>query len=182
MSGAWQIILIVVAVGYILVRRMVGEQAEARRMLILPAVLTVIGVSDVSGDLKTPAAVGLLVVTAAISVAIGALRGATVRISARNGVAFVQYTILTVILWVVNIAIKFGANVGLRIIDPHDSAALSNSLLLTLGAGMLVEGLVVLGRALRADHQVIWQAGKDGAPHQMSPFLDNIQRNLRDRR
>jgi hypothetical protein len=182
MSGALQIVLIVVAVGYILVRRMIGEQAEARRMLILPTVLVIIGLSDVSKDVKTPAAVGILVATAAISVAIGALRGASVRISTREGVAFVQYTALTVILWVANVVIKFGANAGLRVIDPNDSAALSNSLMLTLGAGMLIEGLIVLARALRADHRVVWQAGKDGAPHQMSPFLDDIQRNFRDRR
>jgi|GEM_PF-1593893 len=182
MSGAVQIILILVAVGYILFRRMIGEQAEARRMLILPAVLTIIGLTDVSKDVKTPGAVVLLVATAAISLAIGALRGATVRISAREGVAFVQYTVLTVVLWVVNVAIKFGANVGLRIVDPSDSAALSNSLLLTLGAGMLMEGLIVLARALHADHQVIWQSGNNGRQQQMSPFLNNIQRNMNDRR
>ncbi len=175
MSGALQIVLILVVIGYVLVRRMAGEPAQAKRMLILPVVLMAIGLSQVADDVKTPAAVGFLAVTVVISLVLGALRGASVRISERGGVAFVQYTVLTVVLWVVNVAVKFGANFALRGIDPHDATALSNSLLLTLGASMLLEGLVVLARAVRSDHQVIWQAGKDGAPHQTSPLLDGMR-------
>jgi hypothetical protein len=79
---------------------------------------------------------------------------------------------------VANLAIKFGGNFLLRVVDPHAAAAVSNSLLLTLGAGMLVEGLVVLARALRTDSRVIWSKGKDGQPHQMSPFLDGLRDSL----
>ncbi len=46
---------------------------------------------------------------------------------------------------------------------------------------MLVEGFVVLYRALRSDHRVLWAEGKDGAPRQMSPFLDNLGHSLNDR-
>lgn len=181
MSGPLEIVLILAAICFVMVRRMMGEPAQAKRMLILPAVLSVIGLSDLSGQLKTPMAAVFLVATAAISVGIGALRGASVRISQRNGLAFVQYTWLTVTLWVVNLVIKFGADFVLKAADAKDAGAVSNSLLLTLGAGMLVEGLVVLYRALRSDHQVVWQEGKNGAPRQMSPFLDNLRRSLNDR-
>jgi hypothetical protein len=178
MSGPLQIVLILAAICFVMVRRMMGEPAQAKRMLVLPAVLGVIGLSDVSSQLKTPLSVVFLVATAAISVAIGALRGATVRISERGGLAFVQYTWLTVVLWVVNLAVKFGANFALRAAYPKDAGVLGNSLLLTLGAGMLVEGLVVLYRALRSDHQVMWQEGKNGAPRQMSPLMDNLRGHL----
>jgi hypothetical protein len=40
---------------------------------------------------------------------------------------------------------------------------------------MLVEGAVVLMRALRTDSQVIWAKGKDGRPHTTSAFLDGLQ-------
>jgi hypothetical protein len=181
MSGPLEIVLILAAICYVMVRRMMGEPARAKRMLVLPAVLGVIGLSDVSGQVKTPLSVVFLVATAAISVGIGALRGASVRISERDGLAFVQYTGLTVALWVVNLVIKFGANFALKAVDPKDAGALSNSLLLALGAGMLMEGLVVLYRALRSDHQVMWQEGKNGAPRQMSPFMDNLRHSLNDR-
>jgi len=178
MSGPIEIVLILAAVCYVMVRRMIGEPAQGKRMLILPAVLVVIGLSDVSGQLKTPLAILFLLATAAISVVIGALRGASVRISQRDGLAFIQYTWVTVALWAANLVIKFGANFVLGAVDPKDAAAVSNSLFLTLGAGMLVEGLVVLSRALRGGTRVMWSQGNDGQPHRMSPTLDNLGRNL----
>lgn len=181
MSGSLEIVLVVAAVCYVMLRRMMGEPAQAKRMLVLPAVLGVIGLSDVSGQVKTPMSAVFLVVTVGISLVLGALRGATVRISQRDGLAFVRYTGFTIALWIVNLVVKFGANFGLKAFDSHDSGAVGNSLLLSLGAGMLVEGLVVLYRALRGDHQVMWTHGEDGAPHQMSPLLDNVRHSLSDR-
>ena len=181
MSGPIEVILILAAVCYVLVRRMMGKPAQAKRMLILPAVLLVIGLSNVSHDATSVVPILFLIGSGAISVLIGALRGLSVRLSDRAGVAFVQYTWVTVVLWVVNLAIKFGGNIVLRVVDPHAASAVSNSLLLTLAAGLLVEGLVVLARALRTDSHVIWSKGKDGQPHQMSPFLDGLRDTMNGR-
>jgi hypothetical protein len=175
MSGPVEIVLILAAICFVMVRRLIGEPAQAKRMLVLPAVLAVIGLTDVSGQLKTPMAAVFLVATAAISVGIGALRGASVRISQRDGLAFVRYTWVTVVLWAANLVIKFGADVVLKAIDPKDAGAVTSSLLLTLGLGLLVEGAVVLYRALRGDHRVMWTQGKNG---QMSPMLDNLRDSL----
>ena len=172
MSGPVEIVLILAAVGYLLVRRVLGEPAQAKRMLMLPAVLSVIGLSDVSGQAVSGQAetslsslsLLFLATTAAISIILGVLRGASVRISRRDGVAFVRYTAVTVALWVVNLAIKFGANLTLGAIDPTDAGAVSNGLLLTIGVGILAEGLVVLYRALRNHHPVMWSQD-DNNPH-----------------
>jgi hypothetical protein len=180
-SGPIEIILILAAVCYVMVRRMIGEPAEAKRMLILPAVLLVIGLTSVSHDARSVVPILFLVGSGAISVVIGALRGLSVRLSDRGGFAFVQYTWMTVALWGANLAVKFGGNILLRVVDPHAAAAVSNSLLLTLGAGLLVEGLVVLARAMRTDSRVIWSKGKNGQPHQMSPFLDGLRDSLNGR-
>ncbi|MCA1223312.1 hypothetical protein [Streptomyces sp. 8L] len=181
MSGPVEIVLIVAAVGYVLVRRMMGEPAQAKRMLILPVVLCAIGVSDVSGEVTTSMSLLFLVATAAISVVLGMLRGASVRISQRDGLAFVRYTGITVLLWALNLAVKLGANFALGALDPKDTGGVGDSLMLSLGLGILAEGLVVLYRALRAGHQVMWAQGRDGAPHQSSPFLDDLRRNLTER-
>jgi hypothetical protein len=155
MSGPVEVILILAAVCYIMARRMIGEPAQAKRMLILPAVLLVIGLSQMSGDTQSVVSIGFLVATGGISVVIGALRGASVRVSERDGLAFV-----------------------LGVVDHQAAASVSNSLFLTLGAGMLVEGLVALARALRTDSRVAWSKGDDGEPHKMSPFLDDLQGRL----
>jgi hypothetical protein len=181
-NSSIEIVLIVAAVGYVLVRRMLGEPAEGRRMLLLPAVLAVIGLSDAQGTLNNPVQLGFLVVTVAISVLLGALRGVSIHVSDRDGIVFVRYTVLTIVLWAINLAVKFGANFVLDMVDHADAATLGNTLLLTLGIGMLVEGVTVLGRAMRGTGQIIWSAGKDGAPHQNSEFLDNLRARMNDRR
>ena len=38
-SGPVEIILIIAAIGYVLTRRLIGEPAEVRRMLLVPVVL-----------------------------------------------------------------------------------------------------------------------------------------------
>jgi hypothetical protein len=178
MSGPMEIVLIVAAIGYLLVRRMTGEPAQAKRMLILPAVLSVIGLNDVSGQVKSPLSLAFLTGTAAVSILLGVLRGTSVHISHRDGVAFVRYTGVTVLLWVLNVAFKLGANLALHTLSPKDAGVAGNSLLFTLGVGIVAEGLVILYRALRSDHRVMWSQSQNGAPHQMSPFLDNLRRNL----
>ncbi|PWI44877.1 DUF1453 domain-containing protein [Streptomyces sp. ICBB 8177] len=181
MSGPVEIVLVVAGVGYVLARRLMGEPAQAKRMLVLPAVLTVIGLSDLSGQVKSPISLLFLVATAATSLALGALRGWSVRISQRDGLAFIRYTGTTVALWVLNLVIKFGANLILGAVDSKDAGAVGDSLLFTLGLGILAEGAVALYRALSADHRVMWTQGQDGAPHRMSPFLDTLQRNINGR-
>jgi hypothetical protein len=84
-----------------------------------------------------------------------------------------RYTGMTIVLWVVNIAVKLGGNFLLSTIDPHADGG--NTLMLTLGAGLLMEGAVVLAKAMRTGGQVIWQQGKDGAPHRTSRFIDDLQ-------
>lgn len=180
MSGPIEIVLILAAIGYVLVRRMMGEAAQAKRMLLLPAVLLVIGLTQSTGVFHSPSAIMFLLISGALSVVLGALRGASVRISDQGGVAFVRYTWVTVVLWVANIAIKFGANFAFEHIDPK-AAALGNSLFLTLGIGMLVEGLIVVARALRTESQVLWTNDNKTGRRATSPLLDNLRENLNGR-
>ncbi|MEV0260295.1 DUF1453 domain-containing protein [Streptomyces sp. NPDC050617] len=154
---------------------MIGEPAEAKRMLILPAVLSLVGVSNLSGGHLDAGAVVFLVATGGLSVLLGVLRGVSIRLSNRDGLVFMRYTWVTVALWVLNIVAKIGANLLLGAVDPHMSGVTSDSLLLTIGIGMLAEGLMVLGRAVRTDSRVVWTAGKDGQPHTSSALIDSLQ-------
>jgi hypothetical protein len=178
MSGTLQVVLIIAVITYVLIRRLIGEPAEAKRMLILPTVLTVIGVTDLKNLPHSGTALVFLAGTVLISAVLGALRGASIKLSRRTGLVFMRYTAVTVGLWVANIAVKFGGNLLLGGIDKSGAAALGDTVLLTVGIGMLLEGVVVLGRALRSGEQVIWSQGRDGAPHRTSPWLDDLQRQL----
>lgn len=175
MSGPIEIIMVIAVVCYVLIRRLIGEPAEGKRMLVLPAILIVMGLFSVAKLTQTPLSVAFLVVSAAISMALGLLRGTTIQLFPRDGLVFLRYTGMTVALWVVNLAVRFGANILLRVVDPHDVAAVGSGLYLTMGAGMLCEGAVVLLKALRVDGRIVWAKGKRGGAHTMSPFLDDLQ-------
>lgn len=179
MSTPIEILLVVALVGYMLIRRLMGEPAQAKRMLVLPAVLTVVGLSSAQSVLHDPTQLGFLAVTTLVGIAIGALRGASVKVFVRDGIVNMRYTWITIVLWVVNIAAKLGGNFLLSSIDPHADGG--NTLMLTLGAGLLMEGVVVLGKAMRTGGQVIWQQGRNGGPHRTSSFLDEMQSRVSDR-
>lgn len=171
----FEVVLIIAAVGYVMARRVAGEPVQGKRMLLLPAVLVAIGFSDVSGAAHNSAALTFLIVSAAVSIAFGALRGLSTRLSERDGIAYVHYTAVTIALWVASLAAKFGMNLAFKAADPHAAAAAGNTLLLTLGAGMLLEGAMTLNRAVNTTSQVLWAKGKDGQPHTTSHFLDDVQ-------
>jgi hypothetical protein len=178
MSGPIEIIMVIAVVCYILIRRLMGEPAEGKRMLLLPAILTVVGIVGITKLTQTPVSVAFLAGSAVVSMVLGLLRGTSIRLFPQDGLVFIRYTWVTVALWVANLALKFGANIILRVFDPHDVASVSSGLYLTLGAGMLCEGVVVLVKALRTDGRIMWAKGKKGQPHTMSPFLDALQSRI----
>jgi hypothetical protein len=177
-SGPIEIIVIIAVIGYILAKRLIGEPAEVKRMLLLPAILTVAGLVSLAQVAQSPVSIWFLIGTAIVSAVIGLLRGATVRVFERDGIVFMRYRVMTVILWGVNLAIRFGASFVLGMIDPKAEHATSNGLMLTLGIGMLVEGLGVLSKAVRLRGQVVWEKGKDGKPHTTSTFFDGLQEKV----
>ncbi|MBB4687859.1 DUF1453 domain-containing protein [Amycolatopsis jiangsuensis] len=177
MSGPLEAVVIVAAIGYLLLRRLAGQPAQVKQMLVLPGVLTLIGLSDVKNVLHSPVALGFLVVTALLSAGIGALRGATIRLFDRDGVVYMRYTALTVVLLVVNVAVKFGANLLLGAIDPGQVAVLGNTLMLTLGLSMLLEGAVTMAKALRSGHRILWDKNRDGTTR-TAPWVDDLQRRM----
>jgi hypothetical protein len=155
-SGPVEIVLIIAAVGYVLARRLAGEPAQAKRMLVLPGILAAIGLTDLDKVAQPPMSIAFLVGTTAVSLLIGVLRGASIRLSTRDGVVYMRYTVVTIVLWALNFGIKFGASFALGMVDPAAAHAGSNGLLLTLGVGLLAEGLTVLAKATRVGGEIMW--------------------------
>jgi len=170
-----EIILIIAAIGYLLIRRLLGEPVEGRRLLLLPAVLTGIGLMDLGEAAQSPASIGFLAVTAVLSVGIGLLRGMSIRVFEQDGIVIMRYIPATVLLWVLNIAVRFGAG----LVDGNAAHAAGSGLMLTLGAGLLAEGLVVLRKAVSTDSRVIWRKGDNDGSHSTSPVLNEWQRRVR---
>lgn len=137
----------VAAIGYVLWSRMQGQPLVPKRLIVLPAVLLVLGISDLTGSHhQTGADIGFLVGGALLSGALGAARGSTIELFARDGVLWQRYRPVTVALWVALILSK----IVLAVIASATGAkgAATNGLLFTLGVSLLAESATVGPRAL----------------------------------
>jgi hypothetical protein len=175
MGATIQIVLIAAAIIYVMARRIMGEPAVGKRLLVLPAVLGVIGLAQTSVHSVT--ALVFLLASVALSAVLGLLRGLTIRTYEQNGIVMLRYTAVTIGLWVASIAARLGAGFLMNQIDPSAAQA-GNGLMLVVGAGLLAEGLVVMTKAVRVRGQVVWSKGRRGAPHRTSPFLDSWQQKV----
>ncbi|MFD4639994.1 DUF1453 domain-containing protein [Lentzea sp. NPDC058436] len=171
MNATVEIVLIAAAIVFVMARRLIGEPAVGKRLLLLPAILGVIGLTQV-----VPDSLVFLLVSVVLSVAFGVLRGLTIRTYERDGLVMLRYTAMTVVLWVASIAARFALGFVLA------PAAAGNGLMLVVGAGLLAEGLVVMSKAVRVRGQVVWSKGRNGEPHRTSAFLDSWQEKVRGTR
>ncbi|MBE1463508.1 DUF1453 family protein [Kibdelosporangium phytohabitans] len=173
MSGPVEIVLIIAVIAYVLGRRLLGEPVQGKRLLLLPAVLLGAGLLDLTKVAQSPASIWFLIATTVLSAVLGLLRGASTRVFEKDGVVHLRYTVMTLVLWAANIAVKFGAGAVLGTVAPN--ADRGNGMMFTLGAGLLAEGLVVLSKAVRSEGRIMWAKGRNGQPHRMSPRLDAMQ-------
>jgi hypothetical protein len=166
------IILVIAGVGYVLARRWAGQLLEAKRLLIVPVILTVIGISDLhKAHPMNATTVGFIALGAGLSIVIGLVRGATVHLGLRNGELWMRYRASTIALWVLNLALKLALLPIEHAVSPASSSASNQGLLLAIGLGIVGETLVVLYRATRTGTAIVWEKGKDGAPHRTLPPL-----------
>ncbi|HEX4213728.1 MAG TPA: hypothetical protein VIA06_10460 [Candidatus Dormibacteraeota bacterium] len=142
--------LAVVIFVYVLARRLAGHPLSARRLFILPVVAVGLGLIELVNGAPAhvkPLDVELLLLSALISIGLGAWRGLTVRIFVRGGFPWQRYTAATVLLWIVQIAAKFAVTYG----GEKGGATLASStwaLILTLGLSLAAEAAVIAPRAL----------------------------------
>jgi hypothetical protein len=138
----------------VLVRRFAGTPINGR-MLLVPAVLTFTGYAELTKKLRDQPVSHVdhlfLSVGVAVAAFIGVLRALTIRISRRNGVLVQRYRPMTLLVW----AVAIGARAAIAEVGnvSGDHLGSSADLLVTIGAGLLAEAVVVMLRApLAARH------------------------------
>jgi hypothetical protein len=144
--------LVLAAIGYVLTSRLRGQPLNIRRLLVLPAVLSGIGLLQVIGLAGHGARVVDLVmigVGVAVSAAMGAVRGVTVAVYAWEGRPWLRYRPATLAMW--------GATIAARVAVAAATLGVGSSLatrgpaiLLSVGITLLAESIVVARRAFSA--------------------------------
>lgn len=175
------IALVVLLVGYLLVRRMAGQLMEARRMLVLPAILALVGLASLNSTSLSAMAMGFLLLGCVVGIVLGVIRGYTVRITELDGKAWMRYSVASIGLWIAAIAVRV-LMVPMEIaIDPAAASAAGQATMLAVGIGFLAESAVVLYRAMHSDATIVWRADKSGN-HTVSPTLADMQSRVRSGR
>jgi hypothetical protein len=139
------VVLVLGAVAYVVVKRLLGEPLNARDLCGPPLILTGIGVYQLTKVALTGADAAWLAGGVVVGLACGWVRGATIVLFTRNGVLWQRYTRKTFAVWVVSLLVSGGyALLALAGGMHHDARPVT----LSIGIGMLGEMAALGLRAL----------------------------------
>lgn len=131
-------------------RQVVGSPVTVRSLVVTPAVLLVVGAAG-TRDVLPSASVGALLLfgaDAVLLVVVGLARGASIALGERDGTLFQRGTKLTLVLWLVTIALRVGFGFGGHLLGVDDRLA-SVSVALTVGLTIGAQNLAIWWRAQR---------------------------------
>jgi hypothetical protein len=170
--SALEILAVIGVVGLVIFRQVRGEPLRGKRTVVLPAILTVIGFSDLHGNAGhlQPADVTCLVIGTIGSALIGVGFGTMMRLEARNGYLWAQLPVRGLWLWVALAAWRVAA-MALAGAMHANVAASSSTLLFSLGINRLAQAAVIMLRALAVG--VPFAPEKDGTSFMASAFERN---------
>lgn len=140
--------LVIVAVGYTIVRRAIGEPLNVRDLFGVPVVLLVVGGYSLTKAGLTGVDIAWLAGTSLVGLVLGMWRGATVRLMVKDGALWQRYPARTYLVWVVSLIV----NGALGFLAVHAGMhAEARSMALSIGVGLLGEAAAVGLRALSTE-------------------------------
>jgi hypothetical protein len=145
---AANILIYVALIGYVVFKKVQGQPLKTPKGLFaLPVILVIIGYGDLAhGTGPKPIEITLIVIGALLSLALGALRGRTDKLSTRDGSPFMQWGATSLALFIGNLAAKLVLDL-IAIAAGSTASAAGKSLIFTLGLTLLGEALVLFVRS-----------------------------------
>jgi len=158
---SWLEILAVIGIiGFVIYQQLAGQLLRGKRLVVLPAVVTVIGFLDLRGHHLGSADIGWLTVGAAGSLLIGLAFGLITRLESRGGVLWGKLPPRGLWLWVALVAWRVLIMVLAARTGAHVAAS-TTPLLFTLGLNRLGQAAVIVARAMLAG--IPFAPEKDGS-------------------
>jgi hypothetical protein len=143
-------VAVVAIVVYVIGRQLVGEPLRGRRLVVLPAVLTVIGAVDLHSAGPVRAVdIACLAVGGLVAVGIGVAQGIVTRLESRAGALWAQLPVKGLWLWL-GLVVSRLAVTGVAVGAHAHVAASSSTILLMLGINRLSQSAIVVPRAIAA--------------------------------
>jgi hypothetical protein len=155
-----EVLAAIAIIGFVIYQQLAGQLFQGKRVVVLPAVVTVIGFLDLRGHHMGAADIAWLTVGAAGSLLIGLAFGLITRLESRDGVLWGKMPLRGLWLWVALVAwrvliMALAARTGAHV------AASATPLLFTLGLNRLAQAAVIVPRAMRAG--IAFAPEKDGS-------------------
>jgi hypothetical protein len=156
------VLAVIGIVVYVIGQQVVGSSISGKRLIVLPAVVTGIGILDLSSSASHPGAtdIVLLIVSAVIAIAIGVGLGAMTRLERRDGYLWAQLPKHGLWLWGGLLVSRVGV-IGIAHVSGAHVAAGTTAILLMLGLNRAAQALVVAPRAIAAG--IPFAPEKDGS-------------------
>ena len=160
--SAFTVLVAIAAIAFIVSQQLIGGALKGKRLVLLPAVLTVIGIVELAGSRSRPDAIDvlLLIVSAVIAIAIGLGLGAITRLERRDGYLWAQLPKQGLWLWGGLIASRVAVD-GIAHVAGAQLAAGTAAILLMLGLNRVAQAMVVVPRAIAAG--IPFAPEKDGS-------------------
>jgi hypothetical protein len=144
---AANVLLYVALIGFMIFQRIKGRPVQSfRALLALPVILSFIGWQDIE-RVRHLSTIDMTasVIGCAISLALGGVRGFTDKVSDRNGVPWVQWSVASLVVFAVNVVTKLGLDAGAVALG-GTTRGVTSSLLLAVGLMLIGESVVILYR------------------------------------
>jgi hypothetical protein len=142
-----EILAVIGIIGFVIYQQFAGQFLRGKRLIVLPAVLTVVGFFDLRGHHLSPADITWIAVGAVGSLAIGLAFGLMTRLQARDGVLWGKLPLHGLWLWAAMIAWRVVIMVIAARMGAHVAASTS-PLLFTLGLNRVGQAAVITLRAM----------------------------------
>jgi hypothetical protein len=128
---------------FVLARRVKGQAVVSpKKLFLLPVVVGFIGLQNVSHAKLNSVDVAVIAAGSALSLGLGLLRGRFDRVSLVEGAPWVSWTGASIAVFVVNVLAKLALDAG-GVAAGGSTAALTSSILLSLGLTLLGEAVVI---------------------------------------
>jgi len=147
MSTAANLLLIAAAVVWVLARQVQRARIKPRLLVVAPLILAYFGIRSLPvSTWHRSADLGLLALSAAVSIGLGVWRGQTIRVwREADGTWWRQGSVLTLVLWGVLIVAR-GLLYGLDAALGHREASDLGAILLTLAFSFAAQNAVMAAR------------------------------------
>ena len=128
---------------FVLARRVRGEAVPTpKKLFLLPLVVGLIAIDGVSHAKLTSIDIAVVAAGSLLSLRLGMLRGRMDKVSMVNGSPYMSWSAASVALFAVNVLAKLALD-ALGVAAGGTTAALSSSILLSLGLTLLGEAAIV---------------------------------------